>query len=696
MNCRYKIISIIIFFLFPFFLKAQILQHRIDSLKAVYQQTTSDSGKADILNKEIFYLLYLRNYSKADSAISEEMQISMQSHYQFGVLNAFLWKGRRFTFANEFDQVLPNFLSARKIISTLPAKYILLKQSAKVDYATGVYFMLRVVPDSALNYLEKALTVIKRYQTEPEDKKLLCSIFTAYARTYSQRGNNDSAAWYISKALQMAEQSNDPLVKRDVYWVYTMLLDMQRLYKEEIKYLKEAATISLEYGMLSSSGYFTYRIGDAYSKIGEDKTAYEYYNRALPMLKQYSNKDDYVEALSDYAQNLKNLHKLDKAEDAMKEALSLQNLSKLTFTNYEVLMELCDILHEKKNYNEEWKFLQQAKTLIAPSKLPECMIGVQQQTIKYYEATGNFQEALKVMEKLSVFRDSLNQEDAQKTMAELNTKYEAAQKDKEIAALNADKKISAIKISQQHNFNIALIILIILTAITAFTIFERIQHKRKTEREIALLEQENQLQNIRNKISRDMHDDIGASISKTGILAQQAKQQLQKGSAESVMNIFDKITNQSREMIVGLRTIIWATNPQYDDLAGMLGFMRTYISDFFDGAAMQYKIDFPDAAEKIKINPELKRNLFLVLKESLNNVVKHSSASQVVIRFVIDHMKYHFEITDNGTGMDVEDNKSFTHGLNSMKNRMNEIKGLFRIASNVPTGTCIELEGMLF
>jgi len=216
------------------------------------------------------------------------------------------------------------------------------------------------------------------------------------------------------------------------------------------------------------------------------------------------------------------------------------------------------------------------------------------------------------------------------------------------------------------------------------------------ENEIARLEQENQLQLIRHKISRDMHDDIGASISKIGILSQQAQQQIQNGSTESVKSLFEKITGQSGEMIAGLRTIIWATNPEYDDIGGLLGFMRSYISNFFDGTSFQYKIDFPDEAERIKINPELKRNLFLVLKESLNNVVKHSGASQVAIRFAIEKEKYHFEITDNGRGIDPQKEKSFKHGITGMKNRMSEIKGLFRIGPNEPTGTCIELEGLLF
>ena len=78
--------------------------------------------------------------------------------------------------------------------------------------------------------------------------------------------------------------------------------------------------------------------------------------------------------------------------------------------------------------------------------------------------------------------------------------------------------------------------------------------------------------------------------------------------------------------------------------------MRNYISDFFEGNAIRYSIDFPDTEEDISINPELKRNLFLVLKESLNNIVKHSKATEVKIRFVTSDRKYQFEIIDNGAG----------------------------------------------
>ena len=92
--------------------------------------------------------------------------------------------------------------------------------------------------------------------------------------------------------------------------------------------------------------------------------------------------------------------------------------------------------------------------------------------------------------------------------------------------------------------------------------------------EIARLEQANQIQNIRNRISRDMHDDIGASLSKMGMLAQQAKLQVRKGNVEDSITTFDKITNQSKEVVSGLSTIIWAINPEHDNLKSMLGFMR--------------------------------------------------------------------------------------------------------------------------
>src|SRR5438045_9727106 len=116
-----------------------------------------------------------------------------------------------------------------------------------------------------------------------------------------------------------------------------------------------------------------------------------------------------------------------------------------------------------------------------------------------------------------------------------------------------------------------------------------------------------------------------------GMLAQQAKLQVQKRNVENSITMFDKITNQSKEVVSGLSTIIWAINPQHDNLKSMLGFMRNYISDFFEGNAIRYSVDFPDLDEEITISPELKRNLFLVLKESLNNIVKHSKATEVKI-----------------------------------------------------------------
>ena len=134
-------------------------------------------------------------------------------------------------------------------------------------------------------------------------------------------------------------------------------------------------------------------------------------------------------------------------------------------------------------------------------------------------------------------------------------------------------------------------------------------------------------------------------------------------------------------------------NPKHDNLQSLLAYLRNYIPNFFEQTNIDLAIDFPDEVPAITISPELKHNLFLVIKESLNNIVKHAAATTVKINFQFNGQTFCFEITDNGKGIAGMNGRDFGNGLINMKNRMQTVNGTFEIASEINKGTNIRLKG---
>ena len=127
----------------------------------------------------------------------------------------------------------------------------------------------------------------------------------------------------------------------------------------------------------------------------------------------------------------------------------------------------------------------------------------------------------------------------------------------------------------------------------------------------------------------------------------------------------------------------------------MIAYIRQYIVEFFEGSDVKLNITFPEDIIDRNVNPELRRNLFLIIKEAINNILKHSNATTVHVGFEINGDTYQIIMDDNGIGIDENNTSAFANGIKNMKQRAESINGILIIESSKENGTKITIKGRI-
>jgi PAS domain S-box-containing protein len=227
-----------------------------------------------------------------------------------------------------------------------------------------------------------------------------------------------------------------------------------------------------------------------------------------------------------------------------------------------------------------------------------------------------------------------------------------------------------------------------LSVIRDMTVSKRVQRK------IQQLEQQRALEKERDRIARDMHDDVGGSLTRITLLSEIAEAEIAAGkiiaSEESKARI-QKISMMSREVVRNVDEIVWAVDPGNDSLEKFASYICHLAEEVLKVTDINYRLDLPTMLPNFYLGSDVRHNLFLVVKECLNNVVKHSEATEVSLQMGIAETEFTITISDNGKGFETGKLKPFSNGLSNMRKRMDKIGGGIRLKSQSGHGTTVAL-----
>lgn len=187
------------------------------------------------------------------------------------------------------------------------------------------------------------------------------------------------------------------------------------------------------------------------------------------------------------------------------------------------------------------------------------------------------------------------------------------------------------------------------------------------------------LQEIRNEIASDLHDDVGSTLSNISFLSEMAKKKFEK-KPESVLPILERILEESKEMVQTMRGMVWTINPENDNATDFIDKVRAFANEMLQNREieLQFRNEMP---ENQPLTIEQQRNLFLIFKELTHNIAKHSGATKAEISIKKHENWLSAKITDNGCGFD-STQISEGNGLRNLHQRIGYLEGKIEVQSN--------------
>ena len=214
---------------------------------------------------------------------------------------------------------------------------------------------------------------------------------------------------------------------------------------------------------------------------------------------------------------------------------------------------------------------------------------------------------------------------------------------------------------------------------------------QQLHRQLESLRQQEAIEKERARIARDIHDQLGASLTQVSLLGELVESD--KESPEEVEAHARQITQTARETTQALDEIVWTVNPSNDTLDGLINYICKNAQEYLAVAGVRYRLNVPARLPGAAISPEVRHNVFLASKEAITNIVRHAQATAVSIRLRLEPSKCILEIEDNGRGVAGSGDATgpSRNGLRNMRKRMEEIGGSFSISRAPEAGTLVRL-----
>lgn len=451
---------------------------------------------------------------------------------------------------------------------------------------------------------------------------------------YVELKKYDDALKYANKSIRLKRELGDKrgLASADNLLgnIYTGLEN----YEKAISHYSSALATSIEMKNVMQEMTNHFQIGKLYSYKGEGKNAISHFEKSKALAKTMGDSTVVVSA-----------------------ELEIFNIKKKSTQQEEI----------------ESNALENIQTLQLAGVKSREAVGYKN-LAAYYAQTKQFDKALEYTNRYHSLRDSIYNSEVQVQFKKVEALYQNEKNEKQITLLQKDREISNQKLKEQRILVFIFGLIIIFIGFSIWLILNR----NKLSQKMKELE-------LRNRISADLHDEVGSSLSSIYMLSQMAGQT----KFESRGDILTKLSANAFETMEKMGDFVWMIKPTDNDGAGLKERMERFVHELCDSREIECRFS-GDAMDGLKLSMKQKKNLYLIFKEAVNNAVKYSNSLVLEVKISTENKNLNMVIEDHGNGFDA--NKIIKgNGLENMHFRAKELKGKLVISSKPLEGTRLHL-----
>ncbi|WP_047544958.1 tetratricopeptide repeat protein [Psychroserpens sp. Hel_I_66] len=604
-------------------------------------------------------------------------------------------------------------------------------QNSALDLNLSAMEIYKSDPNQALDLLDEGLKISE----EKKDKNLIARSKNNIGIVYRDLGRFEEAKILSQEALLV----NDSLILASAYNNIGVVNRNLGLYDEALTSYLKALRIYEAKGMNSQIATTHNAIGLVYSYNGINNKAIEYHLKAKTVFEKLDNKKGISEVYNNIAIIYANEGDLEKALNYFKYSLeieeglndkkgiaeSLNNVgavyyymesvdSALVYFKKSATLEksignlaglaasynnIADVLLSSGNIDNSKTFIDSAYYYANNSKVSVDIETALANYSAYYESKNDLEKAISYHKQLAKFKDSTLNIETNEKIATLEISYQTEKKEKEILSQRADLAEKELSLNKKNTQLLGLIILAVLLVAIGYLFYNQqrlknrqLQKENELKDALIKIETQNHLQEQRLRISRDLHDNIGAQL--TFIIS--SIDNLKYGfdiKDHKLTNKLDTISEFTTSTIYELRDTIWAMNKTEISLEDL----QSRVSNFIDKANLAadgVDFDFTSNTTEIgnlKFSSVQGMNIYRIIQESINNALKYSEAKHIKVVFSSEENTLIFKIIDDGKGFDVE-TATMGNGINNMKKRAYDIGANLDVKSKINQGSHIVLK----
>lgn len=526
----------------------------------------------------------------------------------------------------------------------------------------GIAYVILGKKVEALDHFNQSLQIFDSIGDQVGVSNLLTNIGVVYF----DQGDDVKALEYYFKSLQIAEKTGNKLrIATALQNIGAVYANKPITYNKALQFLLKALRLSEELGDKNIFCTVSVNLGEIYFAKGDDQQALYYFQKSLEAYESsetipyslneigevYRKRGDYILALKYHQKAYETAQNLDAKKYMVQSLLGIAD----TYLKQGKIHSAIDSYKQAKRIALELHFTYELKNAY-------------QGLAQSYGSLSDFRNAYKYQGLLTAIKDTMYNTETDKKLSSLLFDFELQKKQNQIDLLTRDKAI------QQYRNNLILYVLagsfMIILVVSFFLL-----HIKQLKREHM----------IRTELAKDLHDDLGSTLNSIKVYTNYAI--MKKGEVQPL----EKINETIQEAIISIRDIIWVLDDRKNNVIDLIARINQFAVPLCAANEVKYIQNIEDQALPYKLQQEEKRNLYLVIKEAINNTIKYANTSELILAIrIYNKGKLLIQIKDTGSGFDLGQ-ASEGNGLKNMKFRAEQIGYSFSIRSAIHEGTVIEV-----